>query len=678
MNVFKIIAAMVMWAVVGGSIESNSLEDVLNATALSWGTYGDGVWQGELSVSHDGIAAAQSGFVGHNQSSVLKTTVIGPGILRFWWKVSSEENFDWLCFFIGTENSTLANRISGEKGWIQKSVVISSAGPTTVRWVYSKDDIGTRGSDCGWVDEVEFIPYDLVNVTFDAQGGTVSPVYSSYMVGDPYSVLPVPVRFGYNFEGWYTEAYGGGARVTEMTIATPAINQLCALWTTRTPVAWYVDAAQTTDNGDGRCWATACQSIQSAIDKAFDGDIVWVTNGVYAVGSTNVDETGNSRIAITKNITVCSVNGAANTIIRGSGVSTYGTVAAVRCAYLSGGRLEGFTLEDGSTGNSSVTRYGGGVYVKDDAVAQINACVIQRCKAYYGGGVGNGVFINCVLTRNNAVKHGGGSYNSCLTNCLIAGNATGTGSCSGGGSCFGELVSCTVVNNVAGDSGGVFTATMINSIVWGNSAVWGDSANVGECTLMYTCASPLQDGIGNRDGDPLFVDVVNGDYRLQEVSPCRDVGTNAANEHVTDLAGNRRITHDVIDLGAYEWCQSTTVVLTETQNTPVPVPFTWLDSYFSGLSSQSDYEAAAGHTGANGRAVWESYVAGLDPLNAASQLVVFIQLIGDTPSVTWSPNMSNRVYTVEYKVQLEDAEWQTWSEERAARFFRVRVTMPAP
>ncbi len=52
----------------------------------------------------------------------------------------------------------------------------------------------------------------------------------------------------------------------------------------------------------------------------------------------------------------------------------------------------------------------------------------------------------------------------------------------------------------------------------------------------------------------------------------------------------------------------------ETQTTPVPVPYAWLDGYPVLLAEQSgDYEAAAHAPAANGRKVWACYVTGLDP-----------------------------------------------------------------
>ena len=43
-------------------------------------------------------------------------------------------------------------------------------------------------------------------VTFDAQGGNVTPAGKSVTYGQPYGALPVPERPGYRFDGWFTAA----------------------------------------------------------------------------------------------------------------------------------------------------------------------------------------------------------------------------------------------------------------------------------------------------------------------------------------------------------------------------------------------------------------------------------------------------------------------------------------
>ena len=116
-----------------------------------------------------------------------------------------------------------------------------------------------------------------------------------------------------------------------------------------------------------------------------------------------------------------------------------------------------------------------------------------------------------------------------------------------------------------------------------------------------------------------------------------------------------------------------------TTTTPVPVPHAWLDAYV-GRFGGGDYEAAAHAPGANGVALWESYVAGLDPADAASRFTAKIALGADgTPVVTWSPDLRAaeppRAYTVYGKPTLGAAAWTpvTDANRAAMRFFKVTV-----
>ena len=61
------------------------------------------------------------------------------------------------------------------------------------------------------------------------------------------------------------------------------------------------------------------------------------------------------------------------------------------------------------------------------------------------------------------------------------------------------------------------------------------------------------------DADPLFVDPLNNDYRLQEGSPCRDAGNAFVPFDLmegTDLAGLRRVSNGRIDIGPYEYSEA--------------------------------------------------------------------------------------------------------------------------
>lgn len=58
------------------------------------------------------------------------------------------------------------------------------------------------------------------------------------------------------------------------------------------------------------------------------------------------------------------------------------------------------------------------------------------------------------------------------------------------------------------------------------------------------------------DADPMFVDVANEDFRLQEGSPCRDAGFEFVPYDLAggnDLGGLRRVSNGRIDIGPYEY-----------------------------------------------------------------------------------------------------------------------------
>jgi uncharacterized repeat protein (TIGR02543 family) len=58
---------------------------------------------------------------------------------------------------------------------------------------------------------------NVYTITFDAQGGTVSPGSKLVTYGAQTGALPVPTRPGYTFNGWFTAA-SGGVQYTEATV----------------------------------------------------------------------------------------------------------------------------------------------------------------------------------------------------------------------------------------------------------------------------------------------------------------------------------------------------------------------------------------------------------------------------------------------------------------------------
>ncbi|MBL9130637.1 MAG: choice-of-anchor D domain-containing protein, partial [Verrucomicrobiaceae bacterium] len=123
--------------------------DALDTTGLTWTST---TWSGVSSPSHDGVDSATSGTTGNNEQSYMETTVTGPGTLSFWWKVSSEDGFDYLKL---TVDGAPYGSASGEVDWTEIVRPIS-AGTHVIRWSYEKDSFFASGQDRAWVDQVVF------------------------------------------------------------------------------------------------------------------------------------------------------------------------------------------------------------------------------------------------------------------------------------------------------------------------------------------------------------------------------------------------------------------------------------------------------------------------------------------------------------------------------------------
>ncbi len=155
-----------------------------DTNVTSWVTGGDASWFGQANVSLPGVLAAQSGSTTNNGDSWLQSVVNGPGMLTFWWKVSSETNFDFLKFYIDTNEQS---RISGEVDW-QKQTFGLSPGPHTLLWHYSKDLDVSSGMDAGWVAQVSFAPASWLEVAAaQHNGGCTLILYGQ--TGKHYRVL---------------------------------------------------------------------------------------------------------------------------------------------------------------------------------------------------------------------------------------------------------------------------------------------------------------------------------------------------------------------------------------------------------------------------------------------------------------------------------------------------------
>lgn len=116
-------------------------------------------WVRDTSVAKTGGESMRSGRIsgstvtGAYSESVLATTVNGKGKVSFWWKASTEddEDFEWDHAEFRVDGEVVA-RINALTDWTEVSSEISTDGDHALAWVYLKDDYGSDGDDCVWVD----------------------------------------------------------------------------------------------------------------------------------------------------------------------------------------------------------------------------------------------------------------------------------------------------------------------------------------------------------------------------------------------------------------------------------------------------------------------------------------------------------------------------------------------
>lgn len=159
---------------------------------------GHATWIPQLLVTHDGIDAVESGSIDDDESSWFETTVSGTGTISFWWRVSSEEDYDYLIFSV---NSVEQASIAGEVGWERVEITFTTPGTRVLRWAYEKDVSVSEGEDRGWVDEITWT------------GSSSTPG----VPGAPQnlSCLPGDGRIGLS---WTAPASNGGAAITTYSI----------------------------------------------------------------------------------------------------------------------------------------------------------------------------------------------------------------------------------------------------------------------------------------------------------------------------------------------------------------------------------------------------------------------------------------------------------------------------
>jgi parallel beta-helix repeat protein len=224
-------------------------------------------------------------------------------------------------------------------------------------------------------------------------------------------------------------------------------------------------------------WNMAARSIQSAVDGSVDGDVIWVTNGMYSL--TN-------EIGIAKAVTVRSIDISSRSVTVNGG-------AANRCFNLShpDALIAGFVITNGFS-----TTFGGGVEINEGGIVSNclitgNRVTVNTLDSFGGGGVDcfqRGQLLDCDIVGNTAsgtnVPQGGGVMcqggGVVVRQCLIERNAVislFTNGLGGGMQCMDTAIvqRCTIRGNIVQG--------------WGGGVCCERQVSIADCTLSSNSAT---------------------------------------------------------------------------------------------------------------------------------------------------------------------------------------------
>ena len=142
---------------VGNIVETFETGDF---TLYDWQFSGSANWTIVNEGAYAGTYCAKSGSINHSQQTdlILTIDILADGEISFYRKVSSENNWDWLRFYI---DNVQKGEWSGDAAWNQEAYPVTT-GTHTFKWSYQKDGSVSNGSDCAWVDNIQFPPTNVI------------------------------------------------------------------------------------------------------------------------------------------------------------------------------------------------------------------------------------------------------------------------------------------------------------------------------------------------------------------------------------------------------------------------------------------------------------------------------------------------------------------------------------
>ncbi|WP_395735483.1 InlB B-repeat-containing protein [Prosthecobacter sp.] len=294
----------------GSATSASARVDYLQPWAIGGESYGlplsyagSPPWFSQTAVSFDGSPALQSGAVADGGNTSFSTTINGPGIIYWNWKVSSQANADGIVVYL---NGSPLTSVSGEQDWTQQAFLLDS-GSNTLTWYYAKDGFGSSGQDRGWVANLSFAPGWYLSASPSGNGSVSrSPDQTTYANGSGVTLTATPGN-GYYFDSWSgttssstnplnltTSAHQFITAVFKENLG-PAVGAPLLTWRTGGDADWHSQFYVTQNDG-----------IAAQAGTITDGQTSWLETTVVGPGTLNFSwkvssEAGNDGIVFAVN-----------------------------------------------------------------------------------------------------------------------------------------------------------------------------------------------------------------------------------------------------------------------------------------------------------------------------------------------------------------------------------------
>ncbi len=609
---------------------------------VEWAHGGDAEWFVDFADENDDSGFVRSGEIGTSTNSWTEIAVKGPGRLDFDWRVSCNSRGHYAQVLV---DDTQWKRIAGTTDWTSETIEIGE-GEHIIRWNYVKGTTSASGEDRACLDNVVWRPYVTLYVYSYGETNGVPYGSSTHLWGDRIEAHAGPTATyeneRYVCSGWECRALEPGSG-TETNVTFEIRENMSLKWNWSRQVWIEIQTVGPVEIPFENGWATQTSNGTWSVHK--EGAFSSSTTTYCAMSAT-------SAVPVRTSVPYPSF------LLVGEDVPT---------------STNHFPMVVGGSSSSLITD------IDPPPPEPVPNVFGQMTSTGETGSelVDETPFHRIVFDKRTNVL----SFD-CTHACRIT------------------LVVTEMTLATAFDTHGLDWTTS-GADVWfpqddvssdGEDAaksgtVQGDDASVlrttvtGPGTFSWTWKLAME---GSAGVDVFLDDVpVDGLYDAADWVE-RSLHITGDGEHEIRFefwnAGEEATLSDCAYLDRVKWTGKLFDGGTET--TPVPVPYEWLNGFPELLeAAENDYEAVANGLAANdANKVWECYVAGLNPTNAAERFLAQIAVTNGTANVWWTPDLneggtkSERVYTVEGKANLVDESWGPTNE--STRFFRVKVEMP--